>query len=195
MIERVVSRIMIAWMVMVGTTISLLYRYANPTDVSFYRFGPSSTLIIMGFVIDRMGLYIGVISYCIINSMIRTACHDLLLPWLTHRIQDPTAFKPPGIAPLAYEITMVTAVYFWMDWFIYLNILLSQIDMLLAEIVADLMVSVLVTRYYLHHSPEVHLAITPGGTPAGTPAGTPVRVPLCPSEPPTPMVLESLREE
>jgi hypothetical protein len=67
--------------------------------------------------------------------------------------------------------------------------------MLLAEIVADLIVSVLVTRYYLHHSPEIHRAITPGGTPAGTPAGTPVRVPLCPSEPPTPMVLESLREE
>lgn len=180
---------------MVGTTISLLYRYANPTDVSFYRFGPSSTLIIMGFVIDRAGLYVGVISYCIINSMIRTACHDLLLPWLTHRIQDRTAFKPPGIAPLAYEITMVTAVYFWMDWFIYLNILLSQIDMLLAEIVADLMVSVLVTRYYLNHSPEIHLAMTPGGTPAGTPSGTPVRGPLYPAEPPTPMVLESLREE
>ena len=195
MIERVVSRIMIAWMIMVGTTISLLYRYANPTDVSFYRFGPSSTLIIMGFVIDRAGLYVGVISYCIINSMIRTACHDLLLPWLTHRIQDRTAFKPPGIAPLAYEITMVTAVYFWMDWFIYLNILLSQIDMLLAEIVADLMVSVLVTRYYLNHSPEIHLAMTPGGTPAGTPSGTPVRGPLYPAEPPTPMVLESLREE
>lgn len=191
MIERVVSRIMIVWMVMVGTTISLLYQYANPTDVSFYRFGPSSTLIIMGFVIDRTGLYVGVISYCIINSMIRTACHDLLLPWLTHRIQDRTAFKPPGIAPLAYEITMVTAVYFWMDWFIYLNILLSQIDMLLAEIVADLMVSVLVTRYYLHHSPESHLAMTP----AGTPSGTPVRGPLCPPEAPTPMVLESLREE
>jgi hypothetical protein len=78
-----------------------------------------------------------------------------------------------------------------MDWFIYLNILLSQIDMLLAEIVADLMVSVLVTRYYLHHSPESHLAMTP----AGTPSGTPVRGPLCPPEPPTPMVLESLREE
>ena len=195
MIERIVSRIMIAWMIMVGTTISLLYRYANPTDVSFYRFGPSSTLIIMGFVIDRAGLYVGVISYCIINSMIRTACHDLLLPWLTHRSQDRTAFKPPGIAPLAYEITMVTAVYFWMDWFIYLNILLSQIDMLLAEIVADLMVSVLVTRYYLNYSPEIHLAMTPGGTPAGTPSGTPVRGPLYPAEPPTPMVLESLREE
>jgi len=191
MIERIVSRIMMAWMVMVGTTISLLYRYANPTDVSFYRFGPSSTLMIMGFVIDRMSLYIGVISYCIINSMIRTACHDLLLPWLTHRIQDRTAFKPPGIAPLAYEITMVTAVYFWVDWFIYLNILLSQIDMLLAEIVADLIVSVLVTRYYLNHSPEAHLAMSP----IGTPAGTPVRGPLCPPDPPTPMVLESLREE
>jgi hypothetical protein len=124
--------------------------------------------------------------------MIRTACHDLLLPWLTHRIQDRTAFKPHGIAPLAYEITMVTAVYFWMDWFIYLNILLSQIDMLLAEIIADLMVSVLVTRYYLNHSPETHLAMT---SPAGTPSGTPVRGPLCPAEPPTPMVLESLREE
>ena len=188
MIERVVSRIMMAWIVMVGTTISLLYQFASPTNVSFYRFGPSSTLMIMGFVIDRMSMYIGVISYCIINSMIRTACQDLLHPWLTHQVQDRTTIKPPGMAPIAYEITMVTVIYFWVDWFIYLNILLSQIDMLLAEIGADLMVSVLVTRYYLNHSPEANLSMT-------SPAGTPVRGPLSSIDPPTPMVLESLREE
>ncbi len=139
-----------------------------------------------------MSLYIGVISYCIINSMIRTACHDLLHPWLTHQIQDRTTAKPSGIAPIAYEITMVTVVYFWVDWFIYLNILLSQMDMLLAEIAADLVVSVLVTRYYLNHSPEN--TPLPVASPVGTPVGTPSGTPLHPIEQPLPMVLESLRE-
>ena len=188
MIERTVSRVLILWMMMVATMITLMYQYANPTNVSFYRVGPSSTLMIMGFVIDSTGLYVGVISYCVINSMIRTACHDLLHPWLTHRIQDRTVAKPPEIAPIAYEITMVTVVYFWVDWFIYLNILLSQMDMLLAEIIADLIVSVLVTRYYLNHSSVTTVL------PVASPAGTPVRAPLYPVEHPLPMVLESLRE-
>jgi hypothetical protein len=44
-----------------------------------------------------------------------------------------------------FEIATVCVVYNWTDWLLYMNILLAQIDMMLA----DLMMSYVTTYYYL----------------------------------------------
>ena len=51
----------------------------------------------------------------------------------------------------AYEITYVIIVYNWVDWYIYMNILLAQVDMLLIEITCDMIMSGVIARYYLNH--------------------------------------------
>ena len=53
----------------------------------------------------------------------------------------------------AYEVTYVSTIYNWVDWYIYMNLLLAQVDMLLTEILADLIMSGLVTYYYLGSPP------------------------------------------
>ena len=53
----------------------------------------------------------------------------------------------------AYEVTYVSTIYNWVDWYIYMNLLLAQVDMLLTEILADLIMSGLVTYYYLGTNP------------------------------------------
>jgi len=40
-------------------------------------------------------------------------------------------------------------IYNWFDFFMYMNILLSQIDMLLVEVFSDLIVNYFLTKYYL----------------------------------------------
>ena len=43
---------------------------------------------------------------------------------------------------------MVSKIYFWFDWFIYMNMLLSQIDMILLESSVDVILSLYI-MYYL----------------------------------------------
>lgn len=43
----------------------------------------------------------------------------------------------------------VTTIYSWFDWFLNYNILLSQIDLLLIEICIDMIMSYILTTYYI----------------------------------------------
>jgi hypothetical protein len=52
----------------------------------------------------------------------------------------------------AYESAFIITIYTWFDWFLYYNILLSQIDILLIEIVIDIIMAGLVTNYYLNNN-------------------------------------------
>lgn len=137
------------WMASMGLVILYISKYAILDEKSFYNFGPNDNLIILGFKINTNLKYTFVISYCFINSIFRTLYNSILHSWLINNIQDETKDKPVEIRRLAYEITCVTTIYAWFDWFIYINVLLSQIDMVLVEICADLIVSIITTTYYL----------------------------------------------
>ena len=117
----------------------------------FYIFGPNNNLIIFGVHINSYTKYSIVIVYCFINSLIRSSYNDVLRSWLTNSIQDIKIQKKPEITFFAYEVTYVTTIYNWFDWYIYMNILLAQVDMLIVEITSDLIMSGLITRYYLNY--------------------------------------------
>jgi hypothetical protein len=148
-IQNIVSKIISLWMIIVTITIVYLSKYASDEQKQIYNFGPNKNLIILGFVINTREKYILVISYCFINSIFRTLYNSILHVWLINNIQDESKIKHPNINLFAYEITIVTTIYNWFDWFIYINILLSQIDMVIIEIISDLFVSLATTRYYI----------------------------------------------
>lgn len=150
-IQNIISKIISLWMIIVTTTIVFLSKYANDEQKKIYKFGPNDNLNILGFIINTREKYILVISYCFINSIFRTLYNSILHSWLINNIQDDTKPKYTSINFIAYEITIVTTIYNWFDWFIYINILLSQIDMVIIEIIADLLVSLSTTRYYLRN--------------------------------------------
>jgi hypothetical protein len=137
-------------MIFIITLIIGLSKYVNHEQTLFYNFGPNKDLNILGFLIDTNKKYGLIVSYCFINSLFRTLYNSILHAWLINHIQDETKEKSNSIRFLAYEITCVTTIYVWFDWFIYINILLSQIDMVLIEIIADLIMSLITTRYYLN---------------------------------------------
>ena len=122
----------------------------NETSSNYYRFGPHNNLIIIGIQINTPGKYFTVMLYCFINSLIRNIIHNILSPWLINNVQDVNIVKPKHIKWFAYEATYVVTIYNWIDWYIYMNLLLVQIDMFLTEMFADVFMSGLTTYYYLN---------------------------------------------
>lgn len=153
-LQKIISRLISIWMIGIIISIINISKYADSEQKKIYTFGPNKHLDILGFTIDTREKYLLVISYCFINSIFRTLYNSILHSWLINYIQDETKEKSIEIRTFAYEITCITTIYAWFDWFIYINILLSQIDMVMIEIIADLLVSLLTTTYYLRKNPD-----------------------------------------
>jgi hypothetical protein len=72
-----------------------------------------------------------------------------LTPWVTNSVQDITKVKPKNMHMFAYESAFVITMYTWFDWFLYYNILASQMDLFVIEISMDIIMAVTITYYYV----------------------------------------------
>lgn len=142
------SHAMKGWMACVVTAIGILLSKQDQID-TFYHFGPSPTLIVLGIRIDTPTVYVGVIVYCFMNTCVRTVNNQIVTPWVTNVIHDTSVSKDGISKRLIYEIVMVNVIYTWVDWFIYFNLLCAQIDMVIVEICTDIIISAIVTQMYL----------------------------------------------
>lgn len=140
------TRCLMIWMMLVILIISLFIR--NNAG-GFFRIGPHKDMIIMGIVIDNGSKYIIVSFYCVVNSCIRALFHNILSPWLINNVQDTSKAMNSEIKKYAYEVTVVYTLYNWFDWFLTLQVLLSQIDMFILELIADMSISVYSSFVYL----------------------------------------------
>ena len=148
--EKLVSRAVIIWIAIIAITISCLYKHMNETGAKYYRFGPNDDFIIIGIPINTGGKYFIAVLYCFINSLIRNTIHNILNPWLINNVQNINIVKPKQIRGFAYEVTNVVTIYTWVDWYVYMNLLLAQVDLFLTEMFADVLMSSLTTYYYLN---------------------------------------------
>jgi hypothetical protein len=136
------------WTVGVLTAFGFLLKNESSLE-NFYKFGPSSTLIIMGLTIDTIALYSGIVIYCLVNTIIRNLNNQLVVPWITLVVHDTTVDKKQYSYFKLQEIVMMSAFYTWIDWFIYVNIVFSQADVVLIELFAEMLITYIVTRMYL----------------------------------------------
>jgi hypothetical protein len=126
---------------------------------SFYQFGPSENLIILGLVINNYALYAGVVFYSFFNTIIRNLNNQFVGSWITLVIHDTTISKQDISHLYMYEITLMSSIYTYIDWFIYLNLVFSQLDIVLIEFVGELLITFIVTRMYLTISPQADIAM------------------------------------
>jgi len=153
--ERLTNRVLAAWIVTIVVTISCLNKHMDEESRQFYTFGPNQSLVVFGLTVDTYSKYSVIVAYCFVNSLLRSAYRDILVAWQTNSVQDITKIKKPEMKWFAYEVSFVTTIYGWIDWYIYINLLLSQVDMILIEISSDLFMSFATTRYYLNTDPLV----------------------------------------
>ncbi len=125
------------------------YMTCNNKNDTTIKFGPSDSLVIFGALVDTNEKYIGVVVLCIVNSAVRVMNTNIIHAWVINNIQDTKIYFKVN-ALQAYEITAIHAVYSFVDWYFYMNIILSQIDLFLIEMGVDLVMAILTTRYYLN---------------------------------------------
>ena len=147
--EKFVSRMIMLWMVCVIGSLFILSKNINSEQMAYYKFGPNESLNVLGIAINNYSKYTAVITFCAINSIMRTTIHNILSPWVVNSVQDVTKKKDTNMHCFAYEAVYVVTIYSWIDWYIYINVLLSQADIFLVEIASDLIMAGIVTRYYL----------------------------------------------
>ena len=146
-------RVLQFWTASVLVTLGLLLKKGTALN-NFYQYGPSDNLIILGLVINSYALYAGVVFYSFFNTVIRNLNNQIVCSWVTLVIHDTTVPKYDLSRLYMYEITLMSAIYTYIDWFIYLNLVFSQLDIVLIEFAGEMFITFIVTRMYLSISPQ-----------------------------------------
>ncbi len=145
-----ISYLFIIWILIIITILTLLLTHEkDQSKLKFYKFGPSDGLIIMGIIINTPFKYFLIVLLSFINSSVRAISHNYINPWIINNIQDEKTNKSKLNKTVVYQISIINTIYTWIDWLLYMNILLAQIDMLLYEIISDIIVGCLFNRYYM----------------------------------------------
>jgi len=150
-----ISRGITFWMVCILISgIVFIYKSRNNegSNLKFYRFGPHDDFLILGLSINTPLKYSILVIYEILNTFVRTIQHEVISPWIINNIQDIERKQSKYIKSIAYEITSINIIYQWVDWLIYMNMLLAQIDMVLIEILSNLIATGVTTYLYLRNN-------------------------------------------
>jgi len=147
-VEIITSRIIFIWMCTIIIFI-FLYTTSNKDTVTLFKIGPNSELFILHISIDTTAKYMTVVSFCFVNSIFRSLNHNILQPFIINEIQDVSKNNITNFG-FCYELSCNSAIYVWFDFFMYMHILMSQIDLLLVEIIADVIITGIITKYYLN---------------------------------------------
>jgi hypothetical protein len=106
----------------------------------FYNIGINNDLIFCGYIVNNYYIYTIIITYIIINSIIRSCVNNMLLNNKS-----------------SYKITIITTLYEWYDWYINVNLLLTQIDLFIYDLFTNIVISNLIVKYYLTQHNYVEL--------------------------------------
>jgi hypothetical protein len=136
-----VSRIISVWIFCIGTGISYNF-FTTP-----YRIGPNTSFIILGVTIDTIQKYMMLCIYVITNIIIRNMNFNIISPWLIQNVQNTHPIQMPTAQ--IYQISVCFTLYGWIDSIIYINMILSQFDVIILEILTDVLINIYITRNYL----------------------------------------------
>lgn len=146
----VASRIVTVWMCCAVAVLTYI-NHDNTED--YYRMGPHDDFVLLGCTIDTWAKYSIVVLYCFMNTLFRNVQNNVIHPFIVLNIQDNSIEgvenKRLLCHRLAYEISVMSAVYYWFDWFIYMHMLLVQIDMIFVEVLTDIIITFVITYFYL----------------------------------------------
>lgn len=140
-----------SWVVVLCIILALSAGFGN--DSTFFRFGPHEDFVLFGVTVDTPAKYFGVVLYCLIGSIMRTLQTEILKPWIIQEIQNHNP-KSHFAQKHAYLAVGADAILTWVDWLMYINILLAQIDMVIVETIWNIIISFATARKFLQASQE-----------------------------------------
>lgn len=149
-----VNKALIGWSLVCLAVLSLAV--GNTGAGQFFSFGPRDNLVILDIKINNWAKYSVVIFYTIISTVARTVLQEIVAPWLIQTIQNDKP-KDEYARRYAREIALGECFYRWFDWFMYMHILLAQIDMMIIELIGNLLAVLYTTNMYLTPNKNIEL--------------------------------------
>ena len=150
-----VNKALLAWASVCCVFLGIAVKVSGDTSAptKFFTFGPREDLIILDIKINTGSRYSIVIMYTIISTIARTVLQEIVSPWLIQSVQND---KPKDVYTRRYaqEIAFGEVVYRWFDWFMYMHILLAQIDMMIIELVGNIIAVIYTTHLYMKPKTE-----------------------------------------
>jgi len=144
-----INKALLAWAAFCTVFLSIAVTfYAGNTSTKFFTFGPHENLVILDVKINTLPRYFIIIIYTIISTIARTVLQEVISPWLIQTVQNEKP-KDSYAQKYAQQVAIGEVIYRWFDWFMYMNILLAQVDMMIVELAGNLVVVVYTTRMYM----------------------------------------------
>lgn len=137
-------------------TVLIVINFLNKSilDNNYYRVGPHDSLYVFGIHIHNFKMYTGLICFSLINILFREVNQDLINPWLINHVQNISVPKPTSEIKKAMWINSIYTLYTWFDWFISINMITTQIDLLMIESIFHILISNISTFIYYKKSLE-----------------------------------------
>ena len=144
-----VNKALLGWAATCTLFLSVAVSVASDnSSTKFFTFGPREDLVILDVKINTGWRYSVVIFYTIISTVARTVLQEIVSPWLIQTVQNDKP-KDAYARRYAQEVAIGEVVYRWFDWFMYMHILLAQVDMMIVELAGNLVAVVYTTRMYM----------------------------------------------
>lgn len=141
---HVISRIILGWLAL----ITILIVYSGSGASPFFRIGPHEDLVVFGVEINSLYRYFAIVNYMIVSAGMRALEMQVITPWVLQNVQTADA-KSAYALRYGQEIIFIQNLYKWIDWLAYTIVLLTQIDLFVIEMTADLVISYFITANYL----------------------------------------------
>ena len=145
---RCITQVYTAWMTAVMIAVTVVCTSDTNLPNKFFRAGPHSDMIVLNVPINTYGKYSLIVIYCVINSAMRSIKLGVLQAWLINDVQNDKPISP-ALVWQSYEVSVINCLYSWFDWFISINLLLSQIDIMMIEVVSDTITTIITNKIYI----------------------------------------------
>ena len=142
----ILSKVIAVWIAFMCLVMYLCVK--DNLQAKFFRFGPQDDLILFGVAIDTHVKYAAVIFYTLVGTIIRTLQAEVIRPWIIQEIQNSKP-KSEYVVNNSYFVASTDAALTWFDFFMYINILLAQVDFVIFEAIWTLCTTLFTTTQYL----------------------------------------------
>lgn len=148
-----VNKALLAWAATCSLFLGIAVSVAGGgSETRFFAVGPRDDLVILDIKINTFGRYAVVIMYTVISTVARTVLQEIVGPWLIQSVQNDKP-KDEYTKKWAQEVAFGECVYRWFDWFMYMHILMAQVDMMVVELIGNLVAVFYTTRMYMRPKP------------------------------------------
>lgn len=146
--KRVAAFVLFLWMLFV---VLILERSMDLTHSDFMNFGPSSHMHFMTAVIDTWERWFLLAGATFCTSCMTVFMGDALDPWLLNTVQDHKTKYLPYSKFTCYLISQTWTLYCNAMSIFGIALVMTQIDLLLVRMLADLIVNTFTTYKFMKH--------------------------------------------